>query len=466
MPDGGAQLSFWVTRDTEPDWDFAFVEAHTAGPGRLDDAARPQRPHHAGHRLRVPLLARASPVPRPLPSRRRRRRVYAHGHDRRVERRPGPATATRNGLSTCRAYAGSDVEVSISLRQRRPCQLHRPVRRRRHRVDRRGHDLVRGRRRHPRRLGRRSEPPRAATPTPTTGSPAPRPTARRPIGDIARGSLDREPEIVSFLSSQFGRYPWTESGGIVDDNDNLGFALETQTRPIYSKAFFSDSISGDSVVVHELAHQWFGDAWPCRPGRRSGSTRASPPTPSGCGASTTASAPRRTTSTSTTTRGPDRTTRSGTLTIGDPGPDGLFDTAVYYRGAMTLHAAAAAGRRPGVLPHAAALVPAQRRRQRDDRRSSSRWPSRPRARTWTRSSTRGCSRRASRRCVVVGLGASAGLAAPAPLAATSTLPTAPCASPPCGSRAAADTARPGPPTTARGGRCCSGSWRPPCRRTR
>ena len=37
MPAGGSQLSFWVNRDTEPDWDFIFVEAHhrrawTTGP--------------------------------------------------------------------------------------------------------------------------------------------------------------------------------------------------------------------------------------------------------------------------------------------------------------------------------------------------------------------------------------------------------------------------------------------------
>lgn len=41
----------------------------------------------------------------------------------------------------------------------------------------------------------------------------------------------------------------------MDDNSKLGFALENQARPIYSKFFFSDSRSGDSVVVHELAHQ-------------------------------------------------------------------------------------------------------------------------------------------------------------------------------------------------------------------
>ena len=31
VPAAGAQLSFWVNRDTEPNWDYFFVEAHTAG---------------------------------------------------------------------------------------------------------------------------------------------------------------------------------------------------------------------------------------------------------------------------------------------------------------------------------------------------------------------------------------------------------------------------------------------------
>lgn len=33
VPNGGAKLSFWVKRDTESNWDFTFVEAHTLGKG-------------------------------------------------------------------------------------------------------------------------------------------------------------------------------------------------------------------------------------------------------------------------------------------------------------------------------------------------------------------------------------------------------------------------------------------------
>jgi aminopeptidase N len=79
-------------------------------------------------------------------------------------------------------------------------------------------------------------------------------------GEIAEGSLSRQGEILEFLESKFGDYPFSTGGGVVDDYDNLLFALENQTRSIYSKFFFTDPINGDFVVVHENAHQWYGDS--------------------------------------------------------------------------------------------------------------------------------------------------------------------------------------------------------------
>jgi len=78
-------------------------------------------------------------------------------------------------------------------------------------------------------------------------------------GDIAAASFARQPEIIGWLSGWLGDYPFDTAGGIADDDYTLGFALETQTRPVYSPLFFTDQLNGDLVVVHELTHQWTGD---------------------------------------------------------------------------------------------------------------------------------------------------------------------------------------------------------------
>ncbi len=63
----------------------------------------------------------------------------------------------------------------------------------------------------------------------------------------------RLPEILAFLSEKFGPYPQDAAGGIYL-NEDIGFSLETQTRPTYAKW------TNLETVVHENAHQWFGDS--------------------------------------------------------------------------------------------------------------------------------------------------------------------------------------------------------------
>ena len=66
-------------------------------------------------------------------------------------------------------------------------------------------------------------------------------------------SLAQQPAMIDFFDDVFGSYPFTSFGAIVDDN-SVGYALETQTRPIYGRS------AGESTVAHELAHQWVGDS--------------------------------------------------------------------------------------------------------------------------------------------------------------------------------------------------------------
>ncbi|WP_406207524.1 M1 family metallopeptidase [Kitasatospora sp. NBC_01560] len=81
------------------------------------------------------------------------------------------------------------------------------------------------------------------------------------LGDndgAARASVERTGELVDWLSGYFGPYPFDSIGGYVP-NVPTGYALETQTQIFYSPAQFSRG-SNTSTVVHELAHQWYGDS--------------------------------------------------------------------------------------------------------------------------------------------------------------------------------------------------------------
>jgi aminopeptidase N len=67
------------------------------------------------------------------------------------------------------------------------------------------------------------------------------------------GALSRIADILALFGSAFGAYPFEATGAIVDHTSAVGYALETQTRPLFPW----DPSTG--VLAHELAHQWFGD---------------------------------------------------------------------------------------------------------------------------------------------------------------------------------------------------------------
>ena len=155
------------------------------------------------------------------------------------------------------------------------------------------------------------------------------------LGPIIQQTLARQGEIIAFEEGVFGDYPFRDAGAIVHDAPGVFFALENQTRPTYAGGFFEAADAGASLVVHELAHQWFGDLvrvdtwqhtwlnegfatyaqwlWSEREGGASvdlifDSFYEIPADFS-----------------------------FWQLVIGDPGPEQLFDFPVYGRGAMTLH---------------------------------------------------------------------------------------------------------------------------------
>ncbi|MEO5746270.1 MAG: M1 family aminopeptidase [Terracoccus sp.] len=156
------------------------------------------------------------------------------------------------------------------------------------------------------------------------------------VGDSVDASFAQNGAVVDFLSSQFGPYPFSASGGIVDNDPDLGFALENQTRPIYSKAFFDGPAGNSGVVAHELAHQWFGDSLSVEKWRHIWlnegfatyaewlwSEHEGEGTPQQIFNATYAAIPNN--------------DDFWKVTIGAPGADRMFGGAVYVRGAMTLH---------------------------------------------------------------------------------------------------------------------------------
>ena len=139
-----------------------------------------------------------------------------------------------------------------------------------------------------------------------------------------------QPGIIQVLSDLFGPYPFTSAGAVID-RGHVGYALESQTKPMY------DGVPGQSTVVHELAHQWFGDSvtpevWPdiwLNEGFARFSEWIYTERTGGQSAQTSFDNAYATPATSSIWRIAPR---------GIPGPESLFASTAYTRGGMTLQA--------------------------------------------------------------------------------------------------------------------------------
>ena len=74
------------------------------------------------------------------------------------------------------------------------------------------------------------------------------------VAKRARPVVDKLPAITDYLASLYGPYPFSSTGAIVDNAPKVGYALETQTKPIY------DSPPDELTLAHEAAHMYFGDS--------------------------------------------------------------------------------------------------------------------------------------------------------------------------------------------------------------
>jgi aminopeptidase N len=82
-----------------------------------------------------------------------------------------------------------------------------------------------------------------------------------PAAAAARPRLDQLPSFLDWLQQRIGRRFPFETVGLLgaDHTAQQSDALETQTLPVFRAGALADPNEAP-VVVHELAHQWFGDS--------------------------------------------------------------------------------------------------------------------------------------------------------------------------------------------------------------
>ncbi|WP_234345687.1 M1 family metallopeptidase [Streptomyces sp. NRRL F-5755] len=75
--------------------------------------------------------------------------------------------------------------------------------------------------------------------------------------------LAKTPGQLSWMEKKVGRYPF-EAYGVLLAQAETGFELETQTLSLFEERLFTGGQYPrwyiEAIMVHELAHQWFGDS--------------------------------------------------------------------------------------------------------------------------------------------------------------------------------------------------------------
>jgi len=75
--------------------------------------------------------------------------------------------------------------------------------------------------------------------------------------------LKKTPDQIAWLEGKVGRYPF-ETYGLLMAEAQTGFELETQTLSLFERDLFTEPAYPkwyvESIMVHELSHQWFGDS--------------------------------------------------------------------------------------------------------------------------------------------------------------------------------------------------------------
>ncbi|MTD57536.1 M1 family peptidase [Amycolatopsis sp. RM579] len=156
----------------------------------------------------------------------------------------------------------------------------------------------------------------------------------RALLPLARHDFARQPEMVALFSRLFGPYPFGEYVVVVA-GDDLEDPVEAQGMAIFGRNHVDGRRTGERLVAHELAHQWFGNSltivdWPQIWLNEGFATYAEWLWSDASGGPSVSELAARWRAR--------LETLPQDLVIADPGEANLFDERVYKRGALTVHA--------------------------------------------------------------------------------------------------------------------------------
>ena len=256
VPAGGGELTFWVNRATEPTWDFFFVEAHVVGSddwttlpdenGNTSQDTGNVCPYWLGLHPFLEHYQTATDEG-----------CDPEGTTGEWHAASGSSFGYEQWTIDLSQFAGQTIELSLSYASDDVVaypgvfidDIAGPGGQGTTSFENDGNTMdgwtVLG-------------PPPGSEPNPNDWIVGTAEDAPEPIGTTIDEAFARQGEVLDFLAGIFGPYPFSTAGGVVDVAD-ISFALETQTRPVYSPGFFDSPEDAIDVVVHELAHQWVGD---------------------------------------------------------------------------------------------------------------------------------------------------------------------------------------------------------------
>lgn len=153
----------------------------------------------------------------------------------------------------------------------------------------------------------------------------------RRLRDAAAHDFGRQPRMMAALGEWFGPYPFGEYVVVVTD-DALDDPIEAQGMAIFGANHVDGRRTFERLVVHELAHQWFGNSLTVADWRHIWLNEGFATYAEWLWSEISGGAP-------ADEHARVWRSRVGTdVTLGDPSVAHLFDEQVYKRGALTLHA--------------------------------------------------------------------------------------------------------------------------------